>query len=223
MDRWNTLLPSLNHEFIRTKIEEILSSFPNGVISDETIYSSKLIQALITSSTLSVTSGVTTISNMMFWGKMRTASAYNGKIRKIELVSDSQLNGRLTNILSRPLKENPVAKLSGVSIYIFPTDISSVILDYIQIPVSPFLDYYKDANYKTQFLNSGVTYTLKSNEVYRDHTTSGVKASQTVELQIPVNMHAAFQDYIIEKLSLIISDQYINQVTMAKEAKEESK
>jgi hypothetical protein len=226
MDRWNTLLQSLNHEFIRTKLEEIFGAFPNGNVTDETIYSSKLIQSLIATDMLSVTAGVIDLGStptLMYWGKMRTTSTYNGKVRKVELVSDSELNGRLTNMMQKSLSEYPAARIKGNYIYIYPTDISSVVFDYVKIPTVPFLDYYVDAKHKTQFLGAGSTYTLQANEVYRDHSTSGTKTSLTVELQLPVNMHSAFQDYIIEKLSLMISDQYINQFTIAKEAKEEAR
>lgn len=227
MDRWNSMLPSWNHEFIRAKIEEQFTITPEGKLIPKTIYSSKILSGLIVSETLAGTlvSGERrfTPTNMMFWLSAETTTAYNNQIAQVELINEYEFKNRKSNLMAKPISENPVALQRGGYIWVWPTDISSIDISHVKIPTSPFLDYYMDANYDTQFLSVGEGIVISAGSQYRDGTTSGSKNSATVELEIPVNMHPAFQEYIIESLQRMTGDLQAEQISLAKRQMEESK
>lgn len=232
LNRWNTLIPSIYFEFVKNKLEEQFTLTPEGQAIPKSVYSSKLIPSLIYREDLIGTN----TSNDGMWVKPAVASmmyfiSINGNSGKyyknIELISDGDLQLRRSDMLSNDISENPVCVQRTDRIYVYPSypvpATYPLNLFYIKVPATPFLDYYIDANYKTQFIDAGASQVISGGAQYRDGTLSGTKTSQTVELEIPESMHPAFQDYLVQKLSLIIGDQYINQVSMAKQQLDESK
>jgi hypothetical protein len=239
MDRWNPLIYSLYHQFIKNKIEEQFYILSSGAIRPKTIYSSKLINNLIIQDTTSSTlvdaqKRKHNLSfTMLYWLSAKTATAYNGQIREIELIDEYELRNRQSS-MRKPIDEYPVAtilrEINGLEtatphsyIYVWPTDISSIHLSYVKRPVTPFLDYYIDANYQTQFISAGTTQAITSGSQYRDGTTTGTKTSATVELELDENFHPAFQEYIVGELQRMLGDMNSEQITLAKRQMEESK
>jgi hypothetical protein len=229
MDRFNTFLPSWYHEFIRAKLEEQYAITPEGKVIPKGKFSTKIIDNLVRTIEISGTVDgndryfVPTGSTFMYWIGANTTTEYNGQLREIELISDEEFRSRRSNILSKPFSEYPAMCYRIGRLYLYPSDITNVSFSYIKVPATPFLDYYMDANYDTQFLALGETKTMSGGMQYRDGTTSGAKTSQTVELEIPVGMHPAFQQYIIETLQGTLSDLNAEQLSIAKKQMEESR
>jgi len=237
-DRLNSLwLPTL-YELIR---KEAAASNVDLGKGGETVLSLKILKNLIVIAenvALTTGSGIkgATLSlqthspdftyDFLYWGAMWTTAAYNGQKRPVTLVDAGVFTDMSTNMMKMNIDENPVAFLhnalySGSTYYdylrIFPQDIANVDMIYIKKPRTPFLDYYIDANLKTNYMDAGTTHTLTSSEEYRDGTTSGTKTSQTVELDIPEDFHPKYQYMLMEKISLPINDQFKTQYSIAKE------
>lgn len=178
----------------------------------ETHFNSKLLRNLIEDETVTPTTGVVTFSSLSatyaYWGSMLTSAAYNGQIRKVELITHNELEARLSNILSKPIARHPVAKLTKTGLVIYPTDISSVEFTYIRKPVTPQLDYYIDANKQVQFFSDATTsYTLLTDEQYSDGTTGGSVSPDTVELDIDEDFHIEFVTEMARLLGIKELDQ----------------
>jgi hypothetical protein len=249
LDRWNTLLLSTLYEFIRNeaKINNVI--LENG---NESMLSLRVLKNLSTwqenisiSSPSSPNTGGSKLSliytgssgllqyDLLYWGVMWTRavlvggySSENAVKRKIELISYDEFIRRYSNIMNIDIDENPVAYIINQTIdmaAIYPTSIKTIDFLYIRKPNTPFLDYYFDSNYKTVFMDEDTSHTLTTGEEYRDGTTTGAKTSQTQELEIPEDMYPEFQNYMIQKGSLMLGDQYTNQVAMAKQQMNESR
>ncbi|MBN1683748.1 hypothetical protein JW865_09385 [Candidatus Bathyarchaeota archaeon] len=228
MDRFNSLLESINLSFIKDKLEEQFTLTPQGFAIPKSLYSSKIINNLVRRANISVSTDgsekyfVASNPSLMYF--ISASCTYNDTFKKLDLISDEELRTRLSNVLSKPIDENPVLiQRVNKYLYCWPTDITLITLSYIGIPETPHLDYYIDANYNKVFMNEGDSIYISNGMQYSNGSTSGIAQSKTKELQIPEDMHPAFQDYLIEKLSIMIGDQYINQVSMAKEQVDQSK
>ena len=225
MDKFNTLLPSIFYELIRDEATKNSVILENG---NEELISLRILSNLIVSKIVTGLSSFELTStrldyDMLYWGAMRTTNAYNGAIRKIKLITHQEFISRYSNMLLMDIDEKPVAYIKNISgvnyAYIFPNDIPSIDFIFIKKPEDPFLDYYMDANYKTQFMAADSSHALTAGEQYRDGTTTGTKVSQTVELELHEDYHVKFQDMLIARMSLPIDDQYKNQYATVKEQK----
>jgi hypothetical protein len=239
MDRWNTLLPHVLMELIRKKCEELFT-ITDSNIRAESIYSSKVIQKLITSQLFDISGINPAIDGSGMWIDLPTnylyfVSSYGQMIdqdqysqvtnpfKKVELVTERELNVRQSNMLSPPIAENPVCVIRNDKVYFYPAGGIFNLRDFIFVrkPLTPFLDYYMDANAQTVFMDAGTSKTMTGGLEYRDGTTTGSKTSQTVELEIPDDFHPEFTDMMIEKLSLPFDDQLKLQYSMAKQQQED--
>lgn len=228
LDRFNVVLPSVLYELIRSKNEELekTKGFRGSYLS------SKILKNLVYYKTnVTVTSGRFALtaaaldSDFLYWGDLWTYSAYGTQKRRIELVKSDELAKRLNDLIMPNLSENPVAHISRVSTtdyaYIWPTNITAVDIIFIRKPTTPFLDYYIDANSERQFMAASSSHTLTAGEVYRDGTTSGTKSSATVELEIPEDFHPEYQDKLLERLSMVLNDQFGVQYSLTKQQQED--
>lgn len=232
LEKFNYLLPPVQYELIRKESALNEVRLQNG---NEALLSLGILQDLIIrKDSLSLAGGVAILSlaalggNFLYWGTMNTTGAYSGARRKIKLVTQAEFQNMFSNMMSMNIDENPVAYLysEGGNYYakVYPDNLSTADFVFIKKPTNPFLDYYMDANYKTQFMDvtTGGDHTLITGEQYRDGTTyqgtaADDKESQTKELEIPEDYHQKFQDLLIQRMSLPIDEQYVNQFALAKE------
>jgi hypothetical protein len=231
LDRFNTILPIIQDELIRAKIEEQYRVSPLGELPSEAIYSSKIIRNLIvaqsvTRSTdyftfpLTTGSGYTLTYALLYFLGASTSTAYNGMIREIKLISDKKLRKLMGNLLEPNISENPVVLLRSGLLHVYPSDITAISISYVRRPVAPFLDYYINASKERVFMTAATEYAIGSTSIYRDGST-GTKQSATKELEVPEDFHPEFQDKLLERLSLVLNDQFGVQYAMSKQAKED--
>lgn len=224
--RWNSLLHSVQYELIReeaTKNSVMLENGNDQLLSLRILKQLVTIKEGLTPTTLVASTSIyvpltsaSLGSEMLYWGNMWTSTG-----KKVDLVTFDQFINKFSNFMAMNIDENPIAYInyrsSTLEARIYPASITSVSLMFIRKPTTPKLDYYMDANYKTQFMAAGASHLLTANEQYSDGTTTGTKVSTTVELDIPDDYHPKFQDMMVERLSLPIDDQYKNQYSLAKE------
>jgi len=231
LDRFNTFLPIIQDELIRTKIEEQYKVSPLGELPSEAIYSSKIIRNLIVAQAATKSGDYFTFPEttgggysltyaLLYFLGATTSTEYNGMIRDIKLVSDKKFRRLMGNLLEPPISENPIALLRQGLLHIYPTNITSISISYVRRPVAPFLDYYINASKERVFMTAATQYTVGATSIYRDGTT-GVKTSITKELEIPEDFHPEFQDKLLERLSLVLNDQFGVQYALGKQAKED--
>jgi hypothetical protein len=231
LDRFNTFLPIIQDELIRAKIEEQYRVSPLGELPGEAVYSSKIIRNLIvaqsvTRSTdyftfpLTTDSGYTLTYALLYFLGAHTSTAYNGMVREIKMVSDKKLRKLMGNLLEPNISENPVVLLRQGLLHVYPSNITSISISYVRRPVAPLLDYYINASKERVFMTAGLEYNVTTGSIYKDGTT-GVKTSATKELEIPEDFHPEFQDKLLERLSLVLNDQFRVQYAMSKQAKED--
>lgn len=246
MDRFNSMLPAWNLEFINKKLEENFRFTPEGQAIPNNAFAMKIISPLTRTYAvtgiaegsdkyfdISTTHINTSYPDMYFLGA-NTTTEYNGQIRDLELISDWEFRRRRANMLSKPFSEYPVLCYRAGLYYCYPSDIPAITFSYIKVPTDPFLDYYMDANYDMKFMTAATTYTMTTGLQYRDGTVgtpSGVLIyysqaaatqagstlyNRTTELEIPSSMHTEFQEYIIESLQSMLGDLQGQQLTLAK-------
>lgn len=225
MYRWNTLLISVSMGFVRKKFAELFTITDTGMAIPKSTYSQKFIQQLVVEFSHKEESSYKNIpDNYLYW--LNAYREVDGGRKELELVTVSEKNRRLSDLLAKPIIENPICYLSAGVIYFLPKWSASYdswdLISYIRKPLTPFLDYYIDANLKDVFLDEDVAVRLATGEEYRDGTVnSGTKNSITQELEFPDDFHPEFQDMMIEKLSLPYDDQFKTQYAMTKQQMED--
>ena len=143
-------------------------------------------------------------------------TTYNGAYRRIDIVTDTDIANRRSNLLAKPLKEFPAAVINGSTINVYPQDITSAEFTYLKQPNTPVYDYYIDVYKNLVYLPSGATHTLLSGETGSAGQTSGVVTSLTVELEWNELYHITFAGEVLQRVGINLKDeqlmQYANQV-----------
>lgn len=231
LDRLNKLwLPTL-YELFReeAKLNNVILQHGNEAILALDVFRLLIAQSSATMGsygTLDLTNTTVLGQQVLYWGVMKTNSQYNGKKRKIRLVSIQEFNDKYNNMMSMDIDENPIAYLYGGGTgfqyaRIYPWDVGQLDFTFIKIPATPYLDYYINSSKDTIFLDSGTSHTLTSGETYSDGTTTGTKTSKTKELDIPVDFHPKYQTMIMEKIEIALDDQFKTQFILAKEQQQQ--
>lgn len=227
LKEFNYALKSENISLFTEEVENLYSGKRNGSLTPEMVYSSKMLRQFTKEGTITPTAGVVDLSTQLtsyaYFIGARTAASYNGMVRAIPLVTHETFNVMASNILSRPLKKNPVCVIDGNSLRIRPTDITSVIVNYLSFPATPIFDYYIDANDNVQYMAPSTSHALVSGETYSDGTTSGTKASTSVELEYSVDFHANFLNRLIRRMGLPQRDQVVLQEAVMTKQEQEAK
>lgn len=189
----------------------------NQVIADS-------LRLLETEQTVTITSGTGDISSLTdYWHAINaTHTGGTDPITVIDIVSDVEYYAYLTSYLCQPTVDYPVLTISGNSLKVLPTTITSVALRYLKSPSTPFFDYYYDANDVIQYLTPGQSYTLQAGEEYRDGTTSGGVTSISVELSFPEGERLQVLYMILSKIGIALNEQDAVEYGMAREQKEEA-
>lgn len=187
--------------------------------------------SLKTSVVISITSGGEylldgLVSPNEYWHPTSLNYDDSGTIRKIEIVTDLEFNERISSSLLLPDGTYPIAKFcrntSGDEIIKFdPLASVSVNFDYLKIPVTPFYDYYINANDEIIYMSPGTDHTLTAGEIYRDGTSSGLVSSISVELPFPDSCRIEVAYLILEKLGIPIREQFAVEYGITRENKEE--
>jgi hypothetical protein len=227
LKEFNYLIKDENINLFKEEVEHLYTVQRANALSPEVVYSSKMLRKFINETTITPTVGVVNLSSQLtsyaYFLALRTAAAYNGQIRNIPLVTHETFNIMASNLLSKPLKKNPVCVIDQDSLRIRPTNITSVIINYLRFPATPVFDYYISTTDEVVYLAAAATHALVSGETGSAGQTTGTVTSLTVELEYSVDFHSAFLNRLLERLGLPQRDQFIMQESVMKKQEQEAK
>jgi hypothetical protein len=198
---YNILLESEIFNFVRARVMSYRQYVNTGTPLDDTIFTAMLIDALQKQTTETLTTGAFTLpTDFMFMSDLY--GTYNANQKKIEIVSAEEYSRRTHNLLSKPIAYYPIAYIVGTSCKVYPTTMTSLVINYIAKPVVPIFDFYTDANYQIVYLAAAATRALSAGEYGSLGQTSTTVTSLTVELDIPEELHLSFADHLVSKIML---------------------
>jgi hypothetical protein len=149
---------------------------------------------------------------------------------KIDIVSDIEYAEISSSDLLQPTTTFASGKISGNSIYVLPSSISSINFLYLKKPADPYYDYYINNNDEIIYLLPGTSHTLTAGEVYYDkddgtERTSGDTITsgenKSVELFLPEGERPRVLYLMLQTFGISLNDQMAIQYGMSKEQKEE--
>jgi len=226
-DEFNSLIDLENGNFFKDKAKELQTVAATPEEFSELIYSSKLMRPLVIQRTVTPTTGVIDLSadiggdTFGFWVSCVTTAVYNGMVRRIDLISHSEYERRLTNMLSPTLTQNPCARIDADNVRIVPTDIASVVFTYLKFPTQPVFDYYVDGNRNIQYLAVSATHTLTGSEIGSSGEVAPTEVtSNTIELAYGEEYHAEFFEYMLSRLGTRARDPIVYQSAETQQAKD---
>lgn len=154
-------------------------------------------------------------------------------LRRLDLVSELELQERESDYLTKPSETYPVYTLGEVDVsdniimHVYPTTLAgNVYIDYLRKPVDPFLDYYvNDTTLERTYLAEGATaVNIPSGYTYRDTTTGGpavFKNSATVDWEWGAAELPLILSIFAEIVGIQLPDAGLIQVGNVEEQKNE--
>ena len=209
----NILLESQIFSFVKEKVLTYRQYVATGSPVDDVVFTSMLVDSLQKQTTATLVTGTFTLPNdFLFINDLY--GTYNANQKRIEVVSPEEYAKRTHNLLSKPIAYYPVAYIVGTTCKVYPTNMTSLYVDYIAKPTIPIYDYYTDANYQIVYLAVSATHMLTAGEYGSAGQTSGnLVTSLTVELDIPEDLHLAFANYLLGKWAIRDRDQLLYQAS----------
>ena len=140
----------------------------------------------------------------------------------VDIVSETELPGRLTNAIIGPSVDYPIGHFSNTKVYIHGiTSNGFAILSYYKLPTDPYYDYYVDAYGTITYLTEAqAAYTLQAGEVARDGKTAG-QAVTSASIDLAWNDDDAMNilDMIVSDVSIALSDPASFQASLLEREK----
>ncbi len=139
--------------------------------------------------------------------------------RNIDVVTSLESSFREADYLTQSTVTHPTCIIGGQSsdtnkylqIRVNPTTISSIYVNYLREPVTPFLDYYiTKATMNYTFLAVGASHTVTTLEEYRDGTT-GAKSSISVDWDWNLDDLPLIVALFLEQMGIIIPDPLLTE------------
>ncbi len=207
---FNILLEAEIFNFVRDRFREYRSAVNQGG-GDDTALTSLLIDSLTAESSPTLAGGYfAQPTDMLYMEGLQ--GVLNSTVRKVELISRDALNARFFNLLDKPLYLYPACVVVGSSIYVYPTNMTSLKLSYIKKPTIPVYGYYLDSNYNEVYMAEGSSHTLTTGEIGSAGQTAGTTVnSLTVETTLPEDLHLQFANYLLGKISMRDQNQLMYQ------------
>lgn len=226
-DQFNYILPVENIKFFNHQIEQIRQYANTDKDFTEALLSSKLLRPLLVTENVTPTTGVYDLTGLantfVHWASGITTAVYSGRIRRIDVIPQNELEKRQTNLLSLPIKHNLVAVLAGDNVTIYPTDVGEIALTYVKLPSTPVYDYYIDGNRNKIFLAEGDSHVLSGSEVGSAGQVAPTEVtSLTNEFDYGQEFYPMITEYLLSKLATRTKDQLLLQVAENEQAKDRS-
>jgi len=179
--------------------------------------SSELGKLKVVGRTTALTSGVgvlpTTYYRLTGDPYYTDTSVTPNETRYIDIVTSKESSYRERDYLTKSTLRNPTCIIGTQDAYgilqirVKPTTITTIKVDYLRIPSTPFLDYYvNDTTLAYTFLDKATSYTVATGYTYRDGTT-GVKSSITVDWEWDEDSLPLIIAYFISAMGGIIPDE----------------
>jgi hypothetical protein len=146
---------------------------------------------------------------------------FNGNGRRVDILTDTDLIERRTNLMSKQLEDYPGCTIFGNVIKVYPTNITTAEFNFMRNPSVPVFDYYYDVNYNLVYLAQGTTHLLATGEVGSSGQTSGATVtSLTNELDWNPLYHVEFCNEILSKVGVNLKDEQIKAYVREIEGKQ---
>jgi hypothetical protein len=212
----NTVFRASNIDMFNKKIEKAqMFAIQNKIPLNEALANIIELSAFLVSQGISQGTPCK-IPDWGYWSSMTTI--YNGQTKKVDLLNDSDWSLRMSNLLSLPIENYPIARIVNLIesgpvqvkyIEVLPNNVQEILVNYYKIPSTPVYDYYIDASYNEVYLPAGSTHTLTSGQTGSAGQTSGTVTSLTVELEWDSLHHIEFCNEVLKKVAPNLKDQQI--------------
>ncbi len=139
-------------------------------------------------------------------------------VRGIDIVTSLEHAKRERDYLTKSTLKHPTCVVGSMNssgnleIRVYPTSITSISVDYIRLPATPFLDYYvNDTTLAVTYMLAGVqNFTIPTGSTYRDGTT-GIKNSATVDWEWGEDELPILITYFMQAMGIALPDQLLIQ------------
>jgi hypothetical protein len=219
-DKFNTVLNGSNINMYNRKVQEAqVIANSKGMPFNQALYEHAALREFHVSENITFTSGnfdITTLSNNYAYF-LSMITLYNGSYKRIEILTDSDLVERRTNLITKQLEEYPGCVILGDIINVKPTNIASAEFTFMKNPSVPVFDYYYDANLNMVYLPQSATHLLATGETGSVGQVAGATVtSLTNELDWNTLYHIEFCNEILSRVSVNLKDEqlkaYIKEV-----------
>lgn len=211
-DEFNTLSEIVN----RRVMDHYCKNFEEDIDSTDSLGFLKKIDQ-----TLALSTGVASLPSDYY--QMMGDPHYSdggGVRRKIDVVTSAESSEREYDYLTMSTVTYPTCVIGGQSndsykylqINVYPTTITSILLSYLRIPTTPFLDYYvTNATTNYTFLTVSQSVTVTTAQTYRDGTT-GSKTSVSVSWEWGIDDLPLIVAFFVEALGATLPDPLLIEV-----------
>lgn len=221
--RGNTLsIPEFSNLAARAQLD-----FTNQKLKDfeESLRITDSLQSLITTDTDALSGASKPLPDD--YAQVTSFIADNGSTDvKVDLVTAGEYEFIMNDELSKPTISEPVYRIRGGSIYVYPSTTFATAantFEYIKYPDTPNLDYYIDVNGRYQLLDVDEVHTWTTNEIDSTgtvHTTGDPDwLSLTVELSYPDKDKWEIFLYMLTAVGVKISSNELVQFGMSETIK----
>ncbi len=147
-----------------------------------------------------------------------SSSVSGSTVRGIDIVTSLEHAKRERDYLTKSTLKHPTCVVGSMNssgnleIRIYPTSITSISVDYIRLPATPFLDYYvNDTTLAVTYMLAGVqNFTIPTGSTYRDGTT-GIKNSATVDWEWGEDELPILITYFMQAMGIALPDPLLIQ------------
>lgn len=143
-------------------------------------------------------------------------------VRNLDVVTALEHSKRERDYLTKSTLKHPTCQIGSedssgnLEIRVYPTTgISTIYIDYIREPNTPYLDYYMNEDtLEVTYLAEGTTnFTIPTGYVYRDGTT-GIKNSLTYDWEWSEDELPVIVAYFMQLLGVALPDELVIQAGM---------
>lgn len=139
----------------------------------------------------------------MGYKKSVNKNGINTEVMKpVELLTDDQWNPRLSNSISRPTLDYPIARIVGSKIQFEPKDVRNIEFAYLRMPSTPFYDY--------TIQNDSIVY-LPEGSTHDGSVLASGTPSRTTELDWPLDNHTDIANMILSYVSVNLRENFLYQ------------
>jgi len=168
VEEYNNLSIIVNHNLF----EDYYKKFEENIESSDALGGFKVFEYQINlTANANATAGVGTLPGNYYHliGQPRTISG--STVRTVDVVSAQEHSIRIQDYLTQPTTTYPMCQIGGINtsdelqIRVYPSTVTSVYIDYLKEPDSPYLDYYLNnttLNYTYMAANATVSVPLGS-------------------------------------------------------------
>jgi hypothetical protein len=219
-DRFNTALNAVNIDFFKLKYglpEEYVpgrslprQSWETTVKITDDLSIHKVLMGGLLSMPLQVDSNgyaekpndYVHVSSMGYKKPVTVSGKTLEEIKVIDLLTDDQWNPRLSNSITKPNHDYPVARIIGNKIQFEPKDIKNVEFAYLRMASTPFYDY--------KIVNDAIVY-LPAGELHDGSVLPAGTPSRTIELDWPIDNHTDIANLILGYVSANLRETFLYQ------------